>query len=69
MLNFQAETFGGGNPEAYFNRLLEAYPQEENARFIRPEEVSELIWFLAQPAATPITGACLSIDFGLTAGI
>jgi hypothetical protein len=31
--------------------------------------VSELIWFLAQPAAKPITGACLSIDFGLTAGV
>ena len=69
MLDFQAERFGGGNPQAYFERLLEAYPQQESSRFIRPEEVSELIWFLAQPAATPITGACLSIDFGLTAGI
>jgi len=31
--------------------------------------VAELIWFLCQPAATPITGANLSIDFGLSAGI
>ena len=70
MLDFQAETFGDGNPQAYYERLLEAYPQKEHARFIRPEEVSELIWFLAaQPLATPITGASLSIDFGLTAGI
>jgi NAD(P)-dependent dehydrogenase (short-subunit alcohol dehydrogenase family) len=69
MLEFQAETFGGGNPQAYYERLLEAYPQEENSRFIRPQEVSELIWFLAQPLAAPITGACLSIDFGLSAGI
>lgn len=70
MLDFQAETFGDGNPQAYYERLLEAYPQREHARFIRPEEVSELIWFLAtQPLATPITGASLSIDFGLTAGI
>jgi NAD(P)-dependent dehydrogenase (short-subunit alcohol dehydrogenase family) len=70
MLDFQAETFGRGDPQAYYDRLLEAYPQGEHARFIRPEEVSELIWFLAtQPLATPITGASLSIDFGLTAGI
>ena len=69
MLEFQARRFGGGNPLAFFVRLLQAFPQQENSRFIRPEEVSELIWFLAQPLATPITGACLSIDFGLSAGV
>jgi NAD(P)-dependent dehydrogenase (short-subunit alcohol dehydrogenase family) len=69
MLSFQAATFGGGDEAGYYQRLLDAYPQNEKARFIEPEEVSELIWFLAQPAATPITGACLSIDFGLTAGV
>jgi hypothetical protein len=30
--------------------------------------VAELIWYLAQPHAAPITGANISIDFGLTAG-
>jgi NAD(P)-dependent dehydrogenase (short-subunit alcohol dehydrogenase family) len=69
MLSFQAATFGGGDEAGYYQRLLDAYPQNEKARFIEPEEVSELIWFLAQPAAKPITGACLSIDFGLTAGV
>ena len=68
MLDFQAATYGGDDQQAYYQRLLDAYPQE-NARFIRPEEVAELIWYLAQKPATPITGACLSIDFGLTAGI
>ena len=69
MLDFQAETFGGGDPEGYRRELLANYPQKERARFIRPDEVAELIWFLAQPPAAPITGANLSIDFGLTAGI
>ncbi len=35
----------------------------------RPSEIAELIWFLAQPSATAITGANISIDFGLSAGI
>jgi NAD(P)-dependent dehydrogenase (short-subunit alcohol dehydrogenase family) len=69
MLSFQATTFGAGDEAGYYQRLLDAYPQKENARFIEPEEVAELIWFLAQPPATPVTGACVSIDFGLTAGV
>jgi len=69
MLTYQAETFGGGDPEAYRRRLLAHYPQATRARFLRPEEVAELIYYLAQPAAAGITGANVSIDFGLSAGI
>ena len=69
MLRYQAESFGGGDPDAYRNKLLAGYPQGERARFLRADEVAELIFFLAQPAAAGITGANLSIDFGLTAGI
>ncbi len=69
MLRGQAAGFGGGDPEAYLARLRAGYPQGTQARFVRPDEVAELIWFLCQPAATPITGANLSIDFGLSAGI
>ena len=69
MLRYQADSFGGGDPEAYRRRLLAHYPQRERARFLRPNEVAELIFFLAQPAAAGITGANLSIDFGLSAGI
>ena len=67
MIRYQAETFGGGDPEGYLAKLLEAYPQRP-PRFIRPDEVAELIAFLCSERATPITGAAISIDFGLTAG-
>ncbi len=69
MLHGQAEQFGTGDPPAYLGRLLAAYPQGAAARFVRTDEVAELIWFLAQPHAAAITGANISIDFGLSAGI
>jgi NAD(P)-dependent dehydrogenase (short-subunit alcohol dehydrogenase family) len=68
MLQYQADTYGGGDPEGYFRRLLSGYPQGAKARFITPEEVAELIFYLASPAAGPITGANISIDFGTSAG-
>ena len=68
MLEGQARDFGGGDPKGYFDRLLASYPQGEKARFITPEEVAELIFYLAGEKAAPITGACISIDFGSTAG-
>ena len=69
MLAGQARDFGGGDPAGYLASLLASYPQGERARFTRADEVAELIWYLAQPPAAPITGANLSIDFGLSAGI
>ena len=69
MLRYQAKAFGGGDPEGYRQRLLENYPQGARARFLRPEEVADLIFYLAQPAAAGITGANVSIDFGLSAGV
>ena len=69
MLHGQARDHGGDQPQAYLQRLLDGYPQGASARFVAPAEVAELIWFLAQPHATPITGANISIDFGLSAGI
>jgi NAD(P)-dependent dehydrogenase (short-subunit alcohol dehydrogenase family) len=68
MIEYQAQTYGGGDPDGYKRSLLEAYPQGERARFIRPEEVARLVAFVASPGAEPITGAALSIDFGITAG-
>ena len=47
---------------------LASYPQGERARFIRPDEVAELVCYLAGEKAAPITGALLSIDFGSSAG-
>lgn len=68
MIHYQANTFGKGDPAAYLRALLAHYPQSEHARFIRPTEIAALIAYLASSEAAPITGACISIDFGLTAG-
>lgn len=67
MLRGQAAA--SSDPAAYLDKLLRGYPQAAAARFIEPAEVAELIWFLAQPAASAITGANISIDFALSAGI
>ena len=69
MLHNQARSYGGGAEQTYYETLLDGYPQRENARFITTDEVAEFVWFLAQPHAAAITGANLSIDFGLSAGI
>jgi NAD(P)-dependent dehydrogenase (short-subunit alcohol dehydrogenase family) len=69
MLHHQADAYGGGDPEGYLDGLLRKYPQAATARFIRPSEVAELLWFLAQPGAAPITGAALNVDFGLSSGV
>lgn len=68
MIEFQAATYGGGDPEGYKRRLLSLYPQGPRARFVTADEVAAFVLFLCSEAAAPITGACLPIDFGLTAG-
>ena len=68
MLRFQAERYGGGDPTAYLAGLLAKYPQGARARFIRPEEIAELAFYLCSPAAAAITGADLAIDQGYSAG-
>jgi NAD(P)-dependent dehydrogenase (short-subunit alcohol dehydrogenase family) len=68
MIQYQANTFGGGDPAGYLRGLLAHYPQGPRARFIRPDEIAAMIAYLVSPEAAPVTGACISIDFGLTAG-
>lgn len=68
MLRFQAERYGSGDPQAYLAGLLAKYPQGARARFIRPEEIAELVFYLCSPAAAAITGADLAIDQGYSAG-
>jgi NAD(P)-dependent dehydrogenase (short-subunit alcohol dehydrogenase family) len=65
----RAQAAASTDPQAYLGRLLAGYPQGASARFIEPSEIAEFIWFLAQPTSTAITGANLSIDLGLSAGI
>jgi len=69
MIQYQANTFGGGDPEGYKRALLSIYPQGPRARFATPAEIAAFVHFVASPEAAPITGACLSIDFGTTAGL
>ena len=69
MLAGQARDYGGDDPQGYLDALLATRPQGRRARFIRPEEIAELVVFLASGKVDPITGACISIDFGMTAGI
>ena len=65
-----AQAAASPNAAAYLDDLRSGYPQgPKRTRFVRPDEVAELIWFLCQPHAQPITGANLSIDFGLSAGL
>lgn len=69
MLAGQARDFGGDDPRGYLDSLLSLRPQGKRARLIRPQEIAELVVFLASGKVDPITGACISIDFGMTAGI
>ncbi len=65
----RGQALASPDPQAYIDKLLRGYPQGDTARFITTTEVAELIWFLAQPSAAAVTGANVSIDFGLSAGI
>ncbi|MCF6460575.1 SDR family NAD(P)-dependent oxidoreductase [Clostridium sp. Cult3] len=68
MLAGQARDYGGGDEDGYYKDLLKKYPAGKHARFIKPEEVAECVYFLASPKVEPITSHTLSIDWGLTAG-
>jgi len=68
MLEFQAQKYGDGDPQGYVRKLLSHYPQGESARFIQADEIARLIEYLCESGAAPITGAAVSIDFGVTAG-
>jgi NAD(P)-dependent dehydrogenase (short-subunit alcohol dehydrogenase family) len=68
MLRFQAEHYGAGDPSGYLAGLLAKYPQGGQARFIRPDEIAELVFFLCSPAAAAISGADMAIDQGYSAG-
>jgi NAD(P)-dependent dehydrogenase (short-subunit alcohol dehydrogenase family) len=68
MLSYQANTFGGGDPDGYLEALRSKYPQKEKARFITPEEIAELVFMAASPRLAALTGAAISFDFAISAG-
>jgi len=68
MLAGQARDFGQDDPEGYLRALLATVPQKERARFITPDEIAHVVAFLSSPGAAPITGVCLPVEWGVTAG-
>lgn len=69
MIDYQANTFGGGDPEGYKRALVSKYPQGARARFVRSDEVAELVFTVSSPKLAPLTGACVLFDFGISAGV
>ena len=69
MIDYQANTFGGGDPAGYKRALVAKYPQGARARFIRADEVAELVFAVSSPSLAPLTGACVLFDFGISAGV
>jgi meso-butanediol dehydrogenase / (S,S)-butanediol dehydrogenase / diacetyl reductase len=49
---------------ARYTLLKRAVPQQ---RWALPEEIAEVIWFLASPAASFVTGVAIPVDGGVTA--
>ena len=68
MLAGQARDFGDGDEAGYLAALKATLPQGERARFIRADEIASVVAFLASEASAPITGVCLPVDWGVTAG-
>lgn len=68
ILELAARTFDGpdADVEAVFRRFGDAHPI---GRIGEPEEVADLIGFLASDRAGFITGSDYRIDGGLTAGL
>lgn len=69
MVDLEFENSAYATRDAFDEAYLGRYPQGEHARYTRAEEVAECIFFLAQKDRIgAVTGACLSVDFGITAG-
>ena len=68
MLAGQARDFSDGNEAGYLTDLLATLPQGDRARFIRPDEIAAVVAFLASDEAAPITGLCMPVEWGVTAG-
>lgn len=69
MLDQDVVEYGYASREDYEKELCDIYPQKENARFVRPDEVAEAVLYLADnKKAGAVTGTEIMVDFGITAG-
>lgn len=69
MLDIDFAQSGFPTREMYDEHMHSLYPQGEHARYIKAEEVAQCIMFLAdKEKVEAITGACMMVDFGITAG-
>lgn len=66
MLIDAAKTFSPEDPDAALEEWGSAHPI---GRLIEPQEVAEVILFLAGPRASAVTGATLLVDGGLVCGL
>ena len=58
------EVFKGIQDKSYQERLTNAYPMK---RFGKPEELAQVVAFLAGPGASFMTGECVTVDGGIMA--
>ena len=68
MLAGQARDFGAGDEATYLSALKATLPQGDRSRFIRPDEIAAVVAFLASAEAAPVTGSCMPVEWGVTAG-
>ncbi len=64
----QGQMRDSGIGQAYIDGLVSRYPAGDKARVIEPEEVVEVIYFLATNKCPALTGQLISLDWALNSG-
>lgn len=65
----EQEANSSGLPaDDYHRQNLQSYPQAENARYLQPAEIADLVFYLSSTSARGITGATIAIDYATSAG-
>lgn len=59
----------GRSAEEYHQENLKSYPQGEQASYLQPEDIADLVLYLSSDSARGITGAAINIDYGTSAGL